>query len=284
VSFVESTRALLVTAAMMLAAGSIHAQEALPLENLPPPPQNVGFDQNIGKTLPLEATFKDETGQAVRLGDYFGKKPVVLNFAYFTCPMLCGLSMQGLAASLKGMNLDAGRDFEVLTVSFEPKDTPEMARAKKESALLRYARPGAAAGWHFLTGDESSIAALTSAAGFRYQWDAADKQYAHPAGIVVATTDGKLARYLFGVEYAPRDLRLSLVEASQNKLGSVVDQLLLLCYHYDPKAGRYGAFAIDSMRGAGAVTLLALGAFVIVLARPAKKTKNDADTSARRGA
>jgi protein SCO1/2 len=234
--------------------------------------------------LPLEAPFKDETGKAVRLGDYFGKKPVVLNFAYFTCPMLCGLSMQGLASSLKGLNLDAGRDFEVLTVSFEPKDTPEMARAKKETALARYARPGAAAGWHFLTGDESSIAALTSAAGFRYEWDAADKQYAHPAGIVVATPSGKLARYLFGIEYAPRDLRLSLVEASQNKLGSVVDQLLLLCYHYDPKAGRYGAFAIDSMRGAGAVTLLALGAFVIVLARPAKKTKNDADTSARRGA
>jgi len=284
VSYVAGTRALLVTAAMMLAANSLHAQAALPLENLPPPPQNVGFDQNIGKTLPLEATFKDETGKAVRLGDYFGKKPVVLNFAYFTCPMLCGLSMQGLSSSLKGMNLDAGRDFEVLTVSFEPKDTPDMARAKKETAIQRYARPGAAAGWHFLTGDASSIAALTSAAGFRYEWDAAAKQYAHPAGIVVATTEGKLARYLFGIEYSPRDLRLSLVEASQNKLGSVVDQLLLLCYHYDPKAGRYGAFAIDSMRGAGALTLLALGALVIVLARPAKKTKNDADSSARRGA
>ena len=284
-SFFGRARALVVVAALTFAAGDVHAQAALPLENLPPPPKNVGFDQNIGKPLPLEVMFKDETGKAVRLGDYFGKKPVVLNFAYFTCPMLCGLSMQGLASSLKGMNLDAGRDFEVLTVSFEPKDTPEMARAKKESALARYQRPGAASGWHFLTGDEATIAALTSAAGFRFEWDDAAKQYAHPAGIAVATTEGKVARYLFGVEYSPRDLRLSLVEASQNKLGTVVDQLLLLCYHYDPKAGRYGAFAINSMRGAGAITLLALGAFVIVIARPAKKkTKNDPDTSAHGGA
>lgn len=282
----RGARALLVTLALALSAGAARAQSAWPVENLPPPPKNVGFDQNIGQTLPLDTAFKDETGKSVRLGDYFGKKPVVLTFAYFTCPMLCGLTMQGLSTSLKGMNLDAGRDFEVLTVSFEPKDTAEMARAKKDLAIARYGRPGASAGWHFLTGDEAAITAVTRAAGFRYEWDAADKQYAHATGIVVATPEGQLARYLLGVEYAPRDLRLSLVEASQNKLGNVVDQLLLLCYHYDPKTGRYGAIALGSMRAAGALTLIALGAFVVVISRPGKKSdkkSKDENDSAREG-
>ncbi|HMI82718.1 MAG TPA: SCO family protein [Polyangiaceae bacterium] len=249
------------------------AQAALPLENLPLPPKNVGFDQNIGRDVPLAARFKDETGKSVALGDYFGKKPVLLSFAYFTCPMLCGLSMQGLSSSLKGMNLDAGRDFEVLTVSFEPRETPEMARAKKEMAMARYGRPEAAAGWHFLTGDASAIESLATAAGFRYEWDAETKQYAHATGLVVLTPEGNIARYLFGVEYAPRDVRFALVEASQGKVGSIVDQLLLLCYHYDPKTGRYGAIAINTMRAGGVLTLLAFGAFVIVSARSERKSK-----------
>jgi protein SCO1/2 len=276
--------AVFVTVLMALGAGPAQGQAALPIENLPPPPKAVGFDQNIGQSVPLDATFKDETGKAVALGDYFGKKPVVLTFAYFTCPMLCGLSMQGLSSSLKGMNLEPGRDFEVVTVSFDPRETSEMARAKKDTAVARYGRPATSAGFHFLTGDQPSIDRLTRAAGFRYEWDAADKQYAHAAGIVVLTPQGQIARYLFGVEYAPRDLRLSLVEASQGKLGTVVDQLLLLCYHYDPKAGRYGTFAINTMRAAGAFTLLALGALVIVITRGERKTKNDAETSRHRGA
>ena len=269
----QALLAIFAGATLMLAVAPVRAQAALPLENLPLPPKNVGFDQNIGQAVPLDAKFKDETGHWVALGDYFGKKPVVLNFAYFTCPMLCGLSMQGLATSLKGMNLDAGSDFEVLTVSFDPRETPEMARAKKDTAISRYGRAGAAEGWHFLTGDETAIERLTRAAGFRYEWDAADKQYAHAAGILVLTPQGKIARYLFGVEYAPRDLRFSLVEASQGKLGTVVDQLLLLCYHYDPKAGRYGAVALGSMRAGGVLTLAALGAFFIVSARGERKSK-----------
>jgi protein SCO1/2 len=276
--------ALLVSLVLALWTAPVRGQAALPIENLPPPPKNVGFDQNIGQPVPLDATFVDETGKTVTLGDYFVKKPVVLNFAYFTCPMLCGLSMQGLSSSLKGMNLDAGRDFEVLTVSFDAHETPAMGRAKKDIAISRYGRAGAAAGWHFLTGDEAAIERLTRAAGFRYEWDAADKQYAHATGLVVLTPQGQIARYLFGIEYAPRDLRLSLVEASQGKLGTVVDQLLLLCYHYDPKVGRYGAIAIGSMRAAGAVTLLALGAFVIIIARGERKRKTNADALRAGGA
>jgi protein SCO1 len=272
-------RAALLVLGLCLTPVSVRGQTAPEVENLPALPSNVGFDQHIGRKVPLAAKFRDEAGKAVTLGDYFGKKPVVLSFAYFTCPMLCGLSMQGLSSSLKGMNLDAGRDFEVLTVSFEPRETPEMARAKKDAALSRYGRPGAAAGWHFLTGDEQAIGDLTRTAGFRYEWDAASMQYAHATGVVVLTPDGQIARYLFGVEYAPRDLRLSLVEASQGKLGSVVDQLLLLCYHYDPKAGRYGAVAIGAMRAGGALTLLGLGVFVIVNARGQRQPRRKADTS-----
>ena len=270
--------AILSVLALTLAPRTTRGQAAPPMENLPALPANVGFDQNIGRKVPLAATFRDETGQAVTLRDYFGKKPVILSFAYFTCPMLCGLSLQGLSSSLKGMNLDAGRDFEVLTVSFDPRETPEMARAKKETAVARYGRTGAAAGWHFLTGDEHAIQDLTRAAGFRYEWDAASQQYAHATGAVVLTPDGQIARYLFGVEYAPRDLRLSLVEASQGKLGSVVDQLLLLCYHYDPKAGRYGAVAIGAMRAGGALTVLGVGLFVIVNARRERKPRKNAQT------
>jgi protein SCO1/2 len=270
---------LLIAVVFSLSAGRASGQAALPRENLPPPPKNVGFDQNIGRGVPLAAMFKDETGKSVALGDYFGKQPVLLSFAYFTCPMLCGLSMQGLSTSLKGMNLDAGRDFEVLTVSFDPRETPEMARAKKETAVARYGRPQAAAGWHFLTGDQSAIESLASAAGFRYEWDAEAKEYAHATGVVVLTPEGQIARYLFGIEYAPRDLRFSLVEASQGKLGSIVDQLLLLCYHYDPKSGRYGAVAMGTMRAGGALTVVALGAFVIVSVRSARKSKRKNPTS-----
>jgi protein SCO1 len=264
---------LLVSVALVVWGRPAVGQAALPRENLPLPPKNVGFDQNIGRMVPLTATFKDETGKVVALGDYFGKKPVLLSFAYFTCPMLCGLSMQGLSSSLKGMNLLPGRDFDVLTVSFDPRETPEMARAKKDTAILRYGRPEAAAGWHFLTGSESAVESLVSAAGFRYEWDAEAKQYAHATGLVVVTPEGQIARYLFGIEYEPRDVRFALVEASQGKLGSIVDQLLLLCYHYDPKAGRYGAIAIGTMRAGGAITLLALGALFIVNARGRGKSK-----------
>jgi protein SCO1/2 len=247
----------------LLAAPAAHAQAAPDVEILPLPPKEVGFDQNIGQFVPLDATFRDETGKPVRLGDYFIDKPVVLSFAYDTCPMLCNLSVQGLSSSLRGINLKAGSDFNVVTVSFDPKDTPAKSLEKKN-------RVGASDGWRFLTGTEDQIRRVTSAAGFRYVWDSSANQYAHPTGAVVLTPKGQIARYLFGIEYAPKDLRWSIVEASQGRLGNVVDQLLLLCYHYDPKVGKYGWVALGAMRGAGALTLLSLGAFVTVMVRREK--------------
>lgn len=273
-------RRLLAASAFALLALSApragRSQAAPDMEILPPPPKEVGFDQHIGGSLPLEVTFQDETGKSVRLGDYFSDKPVVLSFAYDTCPMLCDLSVQGLASSFKGMNLSAGSDFTVVTISFDPRDTPERARVKKQMAIARYGRAGTATGWSFLSGDAAAIERVTSAAGFRYTWDAASNQYAHPAGIVVVTPQGTIARYLFGIEYASKDLRLSLVEASKGHLGSVVDQLILLCYHYDPKVGKYGLFAVGAMRAAGALTLLSLGAVVIGLSRRDRKGRKRA--------
>jgi protein SCO1/2 len=257
-----------------LVAARAGAQAAPDMEILPPVPKEVGFDQNIGQTLPLDAVFRDESGKSVHLGDYFAGKPVVLSLAYFSCPMLCGLSLQGLSSSLRGMNLGIGKDFDVVTVSFDPTETPQMARAKKDQALIRYGHLDAAPAWHFLTGDKASIDRLTAAAGFRYTWDAVAKQYAHPTGIVVVTPEGKIARYLFGIEYASKDLRLSLVEASQGHLGSVVDQLLLLCYHYDPATGRYGPMAMNMLRIGGVVTMLAvigMVAFFLVRERQSRK-------------
>jgi protein SCO1/2 len=272
-----SSFAALFVVATWLVAARARAQAAPDIEILPPPPKDVGFDQNIGKFVPLDAAFRDETGRPVRLGDFFSDKPVVLSLAYDTCPMLCNLSVSGLASSLKGINLDAGGDFNVVTLSFDPRDTPELSRAKKDAAIARYGRAGASNGWRFLTGDENEIRRVTSAVGFRYVWDTPSNQYAHPTGVVVLTPTGQIARYLFGVEYAPKDLRLSLVEASKGKLGNVVDQLLLLCYHYDPKIGKYGPLAIGAMRTAGTLTLLSLGAFVTVMVRREKRSRRRAD-------
>jgi len=269
---VSRVAALLGLCAALLTGGA-HAQAAPDMEIMPPPPKDVGFDQHIGQDVPLDATFQNEMGKAVRLGDLFADKPIVLQLAYDTCPMLCSLSAQGLVSSLKAINLDAGVDFEVITLSFDPRDTPERSRLKKTTAVARYDRPHAEQGWHFLTGDEAQIKRVTSAVGFRYVWDEAAAQFAHPAGIVVLTPQGKIARYLFGIEYAAKDLRLSMVEASKGNVGTVVDQLLLLCYHYDPKAGKYGAVAMGSMRAAGMLTLLSLGGLVFVLARRDRKNK-----------
>ena len=276
----SSFAASFVVATCLVAAGA-RAQMAPDVEILPLPPKDVGFDQNIGKFVPLDAVFRDETGRPVHLGDFFSDKPIVLSLAYDTCPMLCNLSTSGLASSLKGINLDVGRDFDVVTLSFDPRDTPEMSRVKKDGAIARYGRAGASNGWRFLTGDENEIRRVTSAVGFRYVWDAPSNQYAHPTGVVVLTPRGQIARYLFGIEYAPKDLRLSLVEASKGKLGSVIDQLLLLCYHYDPKVGKYGPLAIGAMRTGGALTLLSLGTFVTVMIRREKRSRKRPDAAER---
>ncbi|HVN83332.1 MAG TPA: SCO family protein [Candidatus Binatia bacterium] len=233
----------------------------------PAPLQNVSIEQRLNEQVPLDLVFRDENGQSVQLAQYFGRKPVILSLVYYECPMLCTLVLNGLTAALDVLSFNVGKEFEVVTVSFSPTETPELATAKKHTYLKRYGRPGAEAGWHFLTGDQPAIEALTRAVGFQYTYDPALKQYAHAAAIMILTPQGRISRYFFGVEYAPKDVRLGLVEASQNRIGSLVDQLLLFCYHYDPVAGRYSAVAVNIIRAGGVVTVVALASFMIVMFR-----------------
>ena len=249
------------------ATAGFKREAGAPSAQVPQALREIGFDQNIDQPLPLDTAFRDEAGATVRLGDYFGTKPVVMVFAYYDCPMLCTMVINGLSSALGVMNLNPGTDFEIVTVSFNPHDTPALAAAKKAGYLERYKRPGAAGAWHFLTGDQPQIDRLTKAAGFRYVWDAETKQYAHPSGVIVATPDGRLSKYLFGIEYGPRDLRFAIVEASAGKAGTAVDALLLYCYHYDPMTGRYGLVIMRAIRMAGAATVFALGAFIVLMLR-----------------
>jgi protein SCO1 len=260
-----------------LATATSHAQTGLqerpgtPSTTVPTPLQNVGFEQRLDQHVPFELPFRDEDGRAVKLGDYFGKRPVVLAFVYYECPMLCTQILNGLTSTLTAMGEQVGREFDVVTVSFDPRETPVLASAKKKAYLDRYNREGAAEGWHFLTGDESSIAALTKAAGFNYAWDEQSQQFAHASGIVVLTPDGRLSRYFFGIEYAPRDLKFALLESSAGRIGTLADKLLLYCYHYDPKTGSYAFVALNAVRLGGAVTLVALVSFVTVAIRREKR-------------
>lgn len=233
----------------------------------PPGLKNVGIEQRLNEQLPLETVFRDETGKPVKLGDYFGKKPIILSLVYYRCPMLCGELLSGLEGSLKALSFDAGKEFDVLTVSFDPKDTPEDATAKKASVLKHYRRAGAAEGWHFLTGSQESIAALTKAVGFSYDYDEKSGQFAHSTAIMVLTPEGKIAQYYYGVEFPPRDLRLGLIQASQNKIGTLADQVLLYCFHYDPQAGKYSAIVNRILKLAGGFTVLSLGTVLLVLFR-----------------
>jgi protein SCO1 len=229
--------------------------------------RDVGIEQRQGTPLPLDALFRDESGREVRLGEYFADKPVVLAFVQYRCPMLCTLVLNGFLKSSQGMPLEIGRDYQVVTVSFDPREGPELASEKKKHYVRSYRREGAAEGWHFLTGDQQAIDRLTQAVGFRYHYDPQSDQFAHASGIVVATPDGRLARYLYGIEYSPHDLRLGLVESSAGRIGSPVDQVLLLCYHYDPLTGKYGLAIAGALRIAGTLTVLALGGFLIVMIR-----------------
>jgi protein SCO1 len=233
----------------------------------PPGLKNVGIEQHLDEPIPLDARFRDETGKSVRLGDYFGSKPVILNLVYYQCPMLCGEVLSGLESALRVLKFDVGREFEVLTVSFDPRETPEMATRKKAELLKRYGRPGAERGWHFLTGSEESIDALTKAAGFQYQYDPKTGQFAHSTAILVLTPGGRIAQYYYGVEYAPKDLRLGLIQASENRIGSLADQVLLYCYHYDPATGKYGAIIARVLQLAGLTTVVLLGILMTVLIR-----------------
>jgi protein SCO1/2 len=245
---------------------------ALPVLAQPEQVQNailreVGIDQHLNEQIPLDLTFRDEAGQPVQLAQYFGTKPVILALVYYECPMLCTLTLNGLVSALKAVSFDVGNQFQVVTVSFKPSETPQLAASKKQGYLKSYGRTGADAGWHFLTGDEANIKRLTEAVGFRYRWVPEQNQFAHAAGITVLTPTGKIARYFFGVEYAPRDLRLGLVEAAQEHIGSPVDQLLLYCFHYDPATGKYGAVVMNIIRLGGALTVLVLGGSLFLMWR-----------------
>ena len=230
--------------------------------------EEVRIDQRLDESLPLDAVFRDENGNEVTLGSYFGSKPVVLALVYYSCPMLCNQVLNGMTSGLdvlKGFSI--GKEFEVITVSFDSRETPELARTKKETYITWYKREGAADGWHFLTGDQRNIDRLTQAAGFYYKWDEKTQQFIHASGIMVATPDGRLARYFYGIEYAPKDLRLGLVEASDGKIGSPVDQLLLYCYHYDPASGKYGLMVMNLMMAGGALTVIAMIVMFIIFRR-----------------
>ena len=240
---------------------------------LPAALRDVKIEQRLNESVPLDLKFNDETGRPVELRQYInGTKPVILSLVFYKCPMLCNQILTGLLGSLRSQSFDVGKEFDVVTVSFDPRETSELAAEKKQSFIERYNRPGAAAGWHFLTGDQENIKRLTDSVGFYYNYDAATNQFAHASGIMVLTPEGKLSRYFYGIEYNPRDLRLGLIEASGNKIGSAVDQLLLYCYHYDPKSGTYGLAVIRTMQIGGIITVIGMGLLLFVLRRKERKT------------
>lgn len=225
-------------------------------------------EQKLNAQLPLAATFVDENGKTVRLGDYFESgKPVIITPVYYSCPMLCSLVLDGLVNSLHEIRFKMGDEYEVVTFSFDPRDTPQTAMGKKKIYTRRYGRPGSEDNWHFLTGDAASIKELTDALGFRYTYDPKTKQFAHAAMVVVATPEGRISRYFWGIDYKPRDLRLGLVEASKNAIGGATEQILLLCYEYDASTGKYSGVATNVVRAGGVVTVLALGGVIMMLVR-----------------
>ena len=229
--------------------------------------REIGFDQRLGEQVPLDIELHDEDGRPVRLGRYFSGRPVVLTLVYYECPMLCTLTLNGLMGALERTSFTPGQEFELVTVSFDSRETPELARAKKAAYLEKYGRPGAEAGWHFLTADEASVRRLTRAVGFRYAWDERSRQFAHPSGVVVLDPSGRVNRYLFGVEYTPKDLRLAVVESAAGRVGTVLDQAALYCFQYDALRGRYSFVAINLVRGAGVLTVVGMAVLITVLRR-----------------
>jgi protein SCO1/2 len=235
--------------------------------------KTVTFKQRLDEQLPLDARFKDETGRTVALGDYFGhKRPVIVAFVYYTCPMLCTQVMNGISSSLRALPFVAGRDFDVVLVSFDPRDTPSAAAEKKRTHLEYWNTQQNADGWHLLTGDQATIERVTSAAGFTYQWDDVTGQFAHVSGLLVTTPDGHLARYFYGIAYSPKELRMALVESGQGHISSAIDELLLFCYHYDPETGKYGAAVMNLVRLAGILTLASMAGYFVLARRRAAHT------------
>jgi protein SCO1 len=262
-----ATSTMLAAAAPLRAQGLAPDDAGDPAQAKPGLLSKVGIDQHLNQQIPLDLPFTDETGREVRLGEFFGKRPVVLALVYYECPMLCTQVLNGMVSALGVLTFDVGREFDVIAVSINPKETPGLAAQKKQAYLERYQRPQTAAGWHFLTGKEENIKRLAAAVGFRYAFDEKIQQYAHGAGIEVLTPRGVLSKYFYGIEFSPRDLKFGVMEASEERIGTAIDNALLLCYHYDPATGTYGAAAIEAVRIGGVATLLAIGSFLFVSLR-----------------
>lgn len=260
-------RALSLGLFLLMAAGTAGAQSA-PDGKLPTPLREVGFEQRLAENIPLDLPFVDSEGQPVVLGDFFGQeRPVVLALVYYECPVLCNMILNGLVSSLDILSFNPGVEYEVVVVSFDPGETPALAKHKRTNILDQFGRPGTEGGFHFLTGDQAAIDAITDAVGFSYVYDAETDQFAHASGITILTPEGRISRYLFGVEYAPKDMRLALVESAQLKIGSAVDQLLLFCYLYDPQTGKYGAATMNLVRLGGGITVLGVVGFIALSRR-----------------
>lgn len=267
--------AVLLAAAVPASAGRTWTSptgSAPPAASKPQILQQVRFDQRLGEPVRLDTVFRDEAGRQVRLGDYFGERPVLLVLAYYECPMLCDLVLNGMTGSLKALTFNPGREFEIVVASIDPGETPQLASEQKRQILARYNRSGTEEGWHFLTGDQAAIDALTDDVGFRYAYDRDRDEYAHAAGVTILTPEGRISRYLFGIDFPPRDVRLALYESTDGKIGSLVDQAMLYCFHYDPAIGRYSAAAMQILRIAAVVTLVALVSLIVLLRRRETRT------------
>ncbi len=260
---------LLVVSAIFLVA----SRQAQAHKDLPAAFGDVAFEQRLNQQIPLDLPFRDETGRTVMLRRYFGQRPVIILPLYYSCETLCPILLDGLARGLHPVSLEVGKDFEIITLSINPRETPSLAAKRKSEVLLHYGRPEAEAGWHFLTGDETAIREVTKAIGFRYTYDAKTDQYAHPSGVVILTPEGKTARYFYGIDFPPRDLRLGLIEAADRKIGTPIDQVLLYCYRYDALTGKYGLVIRNVIRLAGLATVLALGMFILLMLRRERRAQ-----------
>lgn len=261
-----NSQRLLILALTLIAALAMTAASA-PAQPVPEGLQDVGVDEHPDAQLPLNAVFTDEMGQQVRLGDLIiPGKPAILQLSYFGCPMLCDLVSKGMLASVEDLDLEMGTDYSVINISFDLRETRNDAFLKKKGYMSQLNRPGAAAGWHFLVGDKQSIAKVTDAVGFRYKWMTDQQQFSHPAVLMIITPQGHISRYLYGVSFPNRTLRLSLVEAAQGKIGTTVDKILMVCMHYDPSSGTY-KLAMGTMRLGGGLTAVMLGSWIFWLVR-----------------
>ncbi len=271
----------MVSPAIARTSEGIPLDAQVPIDIVSPALKDIGIDQNLNAQLPMDAVFTDDYGKTIQFGDLFGEKPAVLVMVYYECPMLCNMVLNDLLRTMNGMTkLDAGKDFNVITVSINPREKPELAAKKKRAYLKEYGDRGNPAGWHFLTGTDENIHKVADKVGFRYRYDEARKEYIHASGIMVATTDGRLGRYFYGIDYSPKDLRLSLVEASNNQIGGFTEAVLLYCFQYDPTTGKYGWWVMNIMKGMSVVMLVGVGMFILIMIKR-ERSKNRMTVPAR---